>query len=1374
MAPKRGATVVPEAPVQPLTLEVSHAFGSHAGGTLRDSVMFGDMAGNYLAHPVGRQMAFRHLAGGEVNFAVESTGVVAVTACGVSRDRNLLAVCELCSTAPFTQVCIYELGLLASNEPVQTLEELGGAVGTIVAAAFSSVERATGSSDDPNSLLCLASSGSPSQIIIIDWKMNEIVGRCRVTDAMDRIAFNNMDSGMISVSCSKTLELWVIRDFPPPAEGEQPPEDRLETKDLRRLPEIAGLNEFAASFTDHAWLMPACGSLAASSEQGAVYIISSGTDPEEPAADRPSEELLPFVLCSIEAPFGAPLVGAAAKCIRCFLNGFIVGGSSGGLSVWMLDTSDEGDEVDAEDAVDGASPVYTHDCTARLAVANGSTVSCLDFVGGWEEGDIVVALENASITHLNISQVREADGKDVVESPIICGGFHSGAVNSLDMAVQRPLLVSSCVDSTIRVWNYQTGNCELCWTAPEEPVGIAIHPFGFFLAVGFVDRIRFMQILAKDLKLFSEISVKNVRHLRFSHGGHLIAAAQAKLVLIFNSRTLKRVATLRGHPKDVAAISFEPDDKSLTTIGEDGRLCEWSTQTWSLVSEQSPKGEALAVAAGPDQRAWAGIVDGESCVFRSFKRCAFKEEQDIVLHPTRQLSAMTTFCSSKEVAVLAGDLKGSLRVWAGLTGTMRTAEIGLHSNTCTAICMSLDGRTVATAGADGAIFIVQVDGLAEGPPPTAGSARAARASNMEVVMINRGEMQQRQDEIQELSAQTASLKTQLEEDAARLQSECRARVDEARRKDQEEVQSLRLKYESLQQASTAKERDNLRQMKAMEAMHIAAADDKEKHYDKKMRTDADRYVALEADLKEMEVRLQQARERFQRGFVQQQQKQQQELRRRGAEKDAEIQKIKDLIAFTQQRFDAMLEQDTGEAEMEKTQLRQKNQEELEQQHLVEYKLKKEQDLMLRGLDMMEKDRERITTEQREASLVAKNLKDEGEKMKHEVAVLKAERKEREATLRDKEVEIGAHKLKVQTLKKFKHVLDYRLREVTQSLKPKEEMIAQLHMQLHTLEQEFEKQLAMQKNMENMLAQKTAQCAHLSTEAEQRKEDLKQRERTIFKYTADLHALATTEQDTRNWHIGLKKIWRDHVDPTVFNKDEENSPPMMELNRQIQVMERKATTLAKKGKSSEETCKADIIHKTQENSLLIHELDELRVEKKALGKQLKELELRVRQAEQRLAEQASLGALPDAASPASRPPSRQLSKNLPKAVQDFFEEAPMAAKPALKGQKKVAHKDSVYHHTSDERAGVMKLMKTAEQNKDKIGMQRIQQKLLQDQLDSITQKKNPQMSASGLNSVLSPSPVDSPASPVVAAGAGMSAVRAAVAGAPTPEQISPGR
>lgn len=48
--------------------QVAHGFGSAA---IRDAVLFGDIAGQYLAQAVGRQLAFRNLSGGEVAFAAE-------------------------------------------------------------------------------------------------------------------------------------------------------------------------------------------------------------------------------------------------------------------------------------------------------------------------------------------------------------------------------------------------------------------------------------------------------------------------------------------------------------------------------------------------------------------------------------------------------------------------------------------------------------------------------------------------------------------------------------------------------------------------------------------------------------------------------------------------------------------------------------------------------------------------------------------------------------------------------------------------------------------------------------------------------------------------------------------------------------------------------------------------------------------------------------------------------------------------------------------------------------------------------------------------------------------------------------------------------
>jgi len=669
------------------------------------------------------------------------------------------------------------------------------------------------------------------------------------------------------------------------------------------------------------------------------------------------------------------------------------------------------------------------------------------------------------------------------------------------------------------------------------------------------------------------------------------------------------------------------------------------------------------------------------------------------------------------------------------------------------VCLSADARTVATAGEDGSIFVLKVGGLAldaakegQGGARRVGSSNEANAGG-EVVMINRGEIQARQEEIEMLSAECAALKIQLAEDAVRLQAECRARAAAARQQDQEMIQSLRLKYESLQQSANAKERESLRVMKAMEAQHVQAADNLEAVYDKKIRQEADQFISLENVLGQLTVQLETLRDESQQSVEEQRQRQKQELQKRLSEKDHDLRKLKDLISFSQHRYDTMLDQEGMEHDLELAELNRRNQAELEAQRHVEYKLKKDQDTLMRGLDMMEKEHDRISKEQEDASIVVNKLKAEAEAMQREVASLKAERRDREATLRDKELEIGAHKVKANTLKKFKHVLDFRLQEVTLSLQPKDEMIAQLNAQLRDLEAQFELQLEVQKQMEVVVEQKKEQIAEVAEECKQLRAVLKQRERTISRFHTDLHDLVTEEQDVRKWPLGMKKIYRDHVDPDRIFKDGD-LPGAKELGWQIKVVQKKAVALADKSRKTEATCSADIMHKMHENSLLIQELNEIRVEQKVLNRETEDLELRCRQAERRLAEKAAKGAPlalgAGAGSPLAltQPESGIASEsigigsgsmNAAAAASFFGPKAKAQAQPHLKSAKESSPaliRASPTRVSPEERRQMQRLLATSDLNQQQITMQRLEHKLLNDQLQKLVQERKPSTAAGG--------------------------------------------
>ncbi|MFN9910909.1 MAG: hypothetical protein ACK56F_33195, partial [bacterium] len=55
-----------------------------------------------------------------------------------------------------------------------------------------------------------------------------------------------------------------------------------------------------------------------------------------------------------------------------------------------------------------------------------------------------------------------------------------------------------------------------------------IHPNGYYLAIGFTDKIRIFHLIYNDLRIYREIGLKNCCQIRFSNGGHLLACASPK------------------------------------------------------------------------------------------------------------------------------------------------------------------------------------------------------------------------------------------------------------------------------------------------------------------------------------------------------------------------------------------------------------------------------------------------------------------------------------------------------------------------------------------------------------------------------------------------------------------------------------------------------------------------------------------------------------------------------------------------------------------------------------------------------------------------------------------------------------------------------
>ena len=233
--------------------------------------------------------------------------------------------------------------------------------------------------------------------------------------------------------------------------------------------------------------------------------------------------------------------------IKEFTKGFFVASDTGHMAMWVR--SEENNSTSGKQAYDFIRK-WTHPSTKGVRIL-GMSVS-----GGEEYLSVALSNNNIGLVHIKTLGLNEDISREV-KFDLVCRGFHSGPIDTIDIAIQRPIIVTcSRDDSTIRLWNYCTHQCEL---AREYYVGedggetmaireaakplksVAIHPSGYYLAASFIDKIRLYHILHDELRHYRNLEIKNCSKMRFNTGGNLFFVVDQKNVMIYNAYTLQKV-----------------------------------------------------------------------------------------------------------------------------------------------------------------------------------------------------------------------------------------------------------------------------------------------------------------------------------------------------------------------------------------------------------------------------------------------------------------------------------------------------------------------------------------------------------------------------------------------------------------------------------------------------------------------------------------------------------------------------------------------------------------------------------------------------------------------------------------------------------------
>ncbi|MBN9118512.1 MAG: protein kinase [Planctomycetes bacterium] len=208
--------------------------------------------------------------------------------------------------------------------------------------------------------------------------------------------------------------------------------------------------------------------------------------------------------------------------------------------------------------------------------------------------------------------------------------------------------------------------------------------------------------------------------------GDTIAKAAVRLLDVETGRELRALA---GHAGAITAVSFAARADALASVSADGTARVWDPAT-ATARHVLKVGSALqSVALAPDA-AWVAAGPGGNPFDATARPTAIKlwhltggnepTTTDLAGH-TGPVWALAVSPDGKTLASASAD--GTVRLWDVAKGT--GLAVKRHGGWVTSVAFAPDGRTVASGGADGTLNEWAVDGTDEGKAKRSWSGEAA-------------------------------------------------------------------------------------------------------------------------------------------------------------------------------------------------------------------------------------------------------------------------------------------------------------------------------------------------------------------------------------------------------------------------------------------------------------------------------------------------------------------------------------------------------------------------------------------------------------------------------------------------------------------------
>ena len=963
----------------------------------------------------------------------------------------------------------------------------------------------------------------------------------------------------------------------------------LETSLKPQATDIHGKTEaLSTNYLSHSWIKD--GRLVVGTDSAQILILDSNC------------EFLGYLEITIE--------NFQVTTLLHFEKGFLVGGNKG--KVLIFDSYGDERKPDYKQR----PRVIT---VAHPEKQASGTVKALSLSFQTEES-LAIVLDNAQIYSIDFNSMNE-------EALPLSHLFHTGAITGLDVCVRKPLIVTCGSDSSVRIWNYLEKTLEVYEFFNEEPLSVAFHPSGFHIVVGFLDKLRMMNVFNKTIEKYKDIPLRACSEVRFSNGGHLFAAVVSNYIKVFNFYTGENPPNMeyKNHSGKVRSIYWSEDDSSFVSAGNDGTIFEWKLYSVSGVLH-------------PQEYHHKGVFY-TSVIFTSeiaddHKRDKSREEELRkiyavgndrllkVLPPSEDFPPKETDGVVGQIAIsrsgkllFAGynDSKktGAVRCYKMPAFTGEDIEYQGHSKGIERIRVSFDDSFLFTVSQDGSLIIWDIKDR---------DVRTARRdkdlSSMpfsEEILITANDTEELHQMIENLRTSNRDMITNNKMQYEMNIQDREDLIDKLREQLTNDAQQDKNKYDSLAESKR----------------------EIEQQYEEKMRNLKDKY---DNEKQEIETKQQQ-------NFMIEVGRYQELSREKEIENKAAEDKIRNLEREHSNLLDRQKvegEQQLKEEKLEIDRLKKENSDQRKRCGMIEEQLVTENK---EEVDDHKSNNEKDTKAIKEESLKAKGkltmakrkeamLKQEKERLEDDLKVKQEEYARQKQLIEtqterinrmkrqvdDKEKEIGDREKKIyelkqenQNLEKFKFVLDYKIRELKQEIGPREEEIAKMKEKTSVMDGRLKFLSSLNESLGGFMDELCQRQEKMQKEIGDQRTHIRETTNRIKAMKNGIYDCAQSIQDYRNLKELILKLFKKFVktDGKAQEPDTEK-----EFARQCEYLQNSINVLRTQLKDVQETHNKEKMKRMKVNQELIEEIYKLRKERTAVSGDKKKYEMLTKKSKER--------------------------------------------------------------------------------------------------------------------------------------------------------------